>query len=779
MYFAHSSDKERGVSFPQSYNDHVSNVTGMAGDYWISATKNSKLPPDTISLMEDVVLLSAIYHDLGKLSDQPQSILKSDRADNVDVKMLNHVDAGVALLIKKHEETNNIAYLLAAFFVHAHHLGLENIDRVIETHVDRSKKLMTDSYVPNKKTIRDNRDVYETYGVGTVGTTVRQYIDSNLGDLDKIHVAETNLTYVPKTNLVGIHSSCTAIVFRIAFSCLVDADHTDTEIFYSKKTKKSFKYAPLNPSGRRLLLKDHIDKMKIDTSTVSSERLKSRNNLRNICANSAIPNGVDFFLLDGPVGTGKTFSGIDYAFRLAEKKQCERIYGIIPYTNIISQMVEQLRSSVLFDGENIHNVNEIHNKCEFEDIWMRKYSSKWNAPINVSTMVQFGESLATNRTGRIRKLHWFANSVIFFDEFDKAMPHDYWQFFIFVLKEMSVGFNVSYIFSSGTSACYWDIFDSDIYVHDIINKKTRKQFEKLEKNRCKIKKIKRPILNVSAFMKRVAKGVSNKNSGLLVFNTINNACVIATIMRKSSLFSAYEVYELTGYQDPSLKEKILKTVRLALKDPNRKVILVATSTIECGVDISFDIGWREKCGPLNIFQCKGRVNRGSVANSAVLYTFELHPNIIGREKPFTENPDIVNSVKVFDCINPRSLSHTKCTSYVEKELELQCSVDGKTFLRNETSLNFKNVGNDFKIIDSVTATVVVDKDIVEKIKKGENIHSSEISRHSVQIWVDKIEKIEELTGNSVISKLGDEEYYEWRGEYNEQNGIGSTMLTLR
>ena len=130
MYFAHSSNISRGTYSPQPYKEHVVNVFEKSQAFFKDAVKYSKLPPDEINFLLDVVSLSAIYHDLGKLSEQPQSILSKDYTENSEERMLNHVDAGVACLLKKYESSGNIAYLMAAFLVNAHHIGLANLIRI-------------------------------------------------------------------------------------------------------------------------------------------------------------------------------------------------------------------------------------------------------------------------------------------------------------------------------------------------------------------------------------------------------------------------------------------------------------------------------------------------------------------------------------------------------------------------------------------------------------------------------------------------------------------------
>ena len=84
--------------------------------------------------------------------------------------------------------------------------------------------------------------------------------------------------------------------------------------------------------------------------------------------------------------------------------------------------------------------------------------------------------------------------------------------------------------------------------------------------------------------------------------------------------------------------------------------LIATSTVEAGVDLDFQIGYREKSSITSFLQVSGRINRHDKrkANHAVLYTFTVQP-----DDGLNTHPGFKESIKVFDDMSFSSVSSSK------------------------------------------------------------------------------------------------------------------------
>ncbi|MDR3279115.1 MAG: CRISPR-associated endonuclease Cas3'', partial [Synergistaceae bacterium] len=204
------------------------------------------------------------------------------------------------------------------------------------------------------------------------------------------------------------------LLLRMLFSCLIDADRTDTIDFEKTGTSRQRQHGEYAEWPALLKsLEVFIGDFGNDTP-IAQWRAK----ISDYCRTAA-ERERGIFTLTVPTGGGKTLASLRFALRHAEKHKLDRIFYIVPYTSIIDQNAAVARKVLETREDEIGKiVLECHSNLSSErDSWRGKIlSENWDAPIVFTTSVQFLEALFADGTRSVRKMHQFAKSVIIFDE---------------------------------------------------------------------------------------------------------------------------------------------------------------------------------------------------------------------------------------------------------------------------------------------------------------------------------------------------------------------------
>lgn len=203
-----------------------------------------------------------------------------------------------------------------------------------------------------------------------------------------------------------------AFLTRYCFSCLVDADSEDTAHFcqeppYLEEMTSDFA-ACLNKVNNRL-----------QTFIVQTELQKARSVLQKQVFEK-IHKKAEIFLMNMPTGSGKTLCSVKFALEKAIRDKKRRIIYVIPFNSIISQTVEAFQNIFGEDVQILRHQStysyEEEGKGEDYKLIVKHATENWSADFIVTTMVQFFESLYSNKRGKLRKLHNMADSILIFDE---------------------------------------------------------------------------------------------------------------------------------------------------------------------------------------------------------------------------------------------------------------------------------------------------------------------------------------------------------------------------
>ena len=195
--------------------------------------------------------------------------------------------------------------------------------------------------------------------------------------------------------------------------------------------------ATLDATGSLKLLEAKIASLSKNPNS-SSAVTSLRADLWHACLEGA-GEEPGLYTLSAPTGAGKTLAMLGFALKHAQKHGLRRVVVVVPYLSIIDQTVKVYRD-LLGNHFPVHYLLEHHSLAgtrsepvspdgQDQDAEMmaqrhaRMLSENWDAPLVVTTSVQFLESLFANRSSACRKLHRLAGSVILFDEVQTLPLH--------------------------------------------------------------------------------------------------------------------------------------------------------------------------------------------------------------------------------------------------------------------------------------------------------------------------------------------------------------------
>lgn len=678
----------------QLYSEHTTNVLESATQHWVKASRYWR-GDGTTDALGAIIRAAAAFHDLGKLNDANQKILR-DKNSHVPLP-IPHQDAGAAYLFSRKE-------YVAAFFVFAHHTGLPDREKI------------------KKPPFRDK------------SAEIRKIVDAEMPTILGRHEKCGSPTPSAMSNF-GLQ---TTIDFRILFSCLTDADHGDAAQASGEMTCVPSP-PKLRATDRLAALKNYIASLPASTSPEEERRNALRSAFFEACFQS--PMAAPLTECDAPVGTGKTTAVMAHLLRVAEANKLRRIFVILPFTNIIRQSVKVYRKALVLPGEPPEEVvAEIHHRADFKDKESRQLTALWNAPIVVTTAVAFFETLASNRPATLRRLHNLPGSAVFLDESHAMLPAKLLPLAWHWINHTAEKWQCFWTLASGSLNRFWELpefaLPKPTEVTNILVPDVRSRLASAESARV-VYPHKKERLSLTALGDWLA---TLEGPVLVVLNTVQTAAAAAR--EAESVFGTDNVLHLSTALSPADREITLELVKARLKDRSQtKWCLFATSCVEAGVDFSFRTGVREAASLASLLQLAGRVNRNAEYASADVWTVFLDggtPNV-GVNPAWTISSRILSDF--LEAGTP--ISPSSCTEALKRELrEGGIPSELEILKKYEFSSAFESVENKFRVIEDNSLPAVVDKALIERIERFEDVSWRDIQNGSVNVRKRLIEKLD-------------------------------------
>ena len=560
--------------------------------------------------------LIGLLHDLGKYSNEFQAYLKlavglinQDEDEFIDAQGLkgkvDHSTAGAQLIWEELSKQGGIGSIVAqvlSLCIASHHSGLidclssdtsgpveDNFTRRISKSASKThiQEVVTKMDVSIEKRFRELVD--DSRLIDNLKQAIRQLALRD-GGTDESEVVRFKI----------------GLLVRLLFSCLIDADRTNTADFENPKAARS------RLNGQYIhwdVLVERLEK-KLRSFGTPNPIDKIRREISDHCRDSA-SRAKGIYTLTVPTGGGKTLASLRFALHHAKKWGMDRVIYVVPFTTIIDQNAEIVRDILeLSDKDRGRIVLEHHsNLTPEEQGWKEKIlTENWDSPVVYTTSVQLLEALFGAGTRGARRMHQLANSVLVFDEV-QSIPVNCVHLF-----NNAINFLVE---QCGSTAV---LCTATQPLLDRVDKsKGAMRFSDGSEIMPDVKQLFDDLKRVEVLNQRKPGGWTNEEIVRLALEEVDKSgsCLVIVNTKKiaKALFqycrekTALPIYHLSTNMCPVHRKNILGQLRERLSSSSSPVLCISTQLIEAGVDIDFGSVIRLTAGLDSIAQAAGRCNR--------------------------------------------------------------------------------------------------------------------------------------------------------------------------
>lgn len=525
------------------------------------------ISPDDDELSKQVKL----YHDIAKLKNNFQIYIRDTSNDKLD-KNHSLLSAYFFLLNSKFDEIPTLFGFLAIVSHHGDVVNLMTLAREANKFFKNQKELEQWDEVTNAA---KNIKIYSG-----LSTKKDEFLDraKKLRQYLVLSQYRHKFTYEDFIN------------FKSLYSNLIYSDKFEAIFSMQKQESKDIP----------------IDVLESDIQNLPPN--EKRDAFRKFVLNNFDEN-YKLFTLTAPTGYGKTLTALNFALKLNKS----RIIYALPFTSIIDQTYDIVakiyKSSDILVSKAHHKTTIGEENLTKEDRYskIKFLMESFSGEINVTTLYQLIFALFGNKNKDNVKFNQLKNSVVIIDE-AQAIPYNFRKDFILLCEIISQRLGTIFIFMSATMPVIKSEKFKEISNLDYFSKQDRYVIKWLD------------IGGEDELLEKICEAASDKNT-LVVVNTIKKAQELFTKLRDK-----FSCFCLNGYMYDDHKRATIEAVRCAIDkskvDPlASKILLISTQSIEAGVDLDFDIGFREVSPISSIIQTAGRVNRHFGATRGELYVF--------------------------------------------------------------------------------------------------------------------------------------------------------------
>lgn len=609
--------------------------------------------------LSQVMSVCGILHDMGKNKQTFDSYIHADKNTRQKLRgTIAHASTGAKYLYDMHhgDKSSDVKILteVISYAVAAHH-GI--FDCVDVEHTDLfSKKMDRIEDYDEARGNAENDYLTEMEPDRRFAAALEEFNKTQ----EKIRGLHARLKPLIESknsqNAKEAAFQCRLFLFsclqRLILSILIDSDWEATSDFMNNaetcskqadiNTRDVFKKAEEN-------FEKYMDKKQQavkDTILTNKEKeiLDARSALQKECREFAKhPAGI--YCLPLPTGGGKTLSGLAYALEYCRQHpETERIIYVSPYISITEQNAGVFRDAVgeekwILEHHSSVVRNEENEDEDYRNKSVSRYDINWEEPFICTTFVQFMNTLFSDRSESIRRMHRLVNAVVIIDEV-QSMPLKCVHTFNYMINFLNAVCNTNIILCTATQpalaetefpVCY---SEPKYMIRDV--DRWFRVFDRV--------KIHTPMTGQKYTFESLGDEIAGRTeefrSILVVLNTKSAVKKLYEILKAKNINVKYLTTNLCAQHRSDRIEEIQRT----LGEKRGNIVVISTNLIEAGVDISFECVYRSMTGLDSLAQSAGRCNRNGELEYGVIYLIILDDENTGNMEELLQNRRVAERI---------------------------------------------------------------------------------------------------------------------------------------
>ncbi|MCM1233410.1 MAG: CRISPR-associated helicase Cas3' [Ruminococcus flavefaciens] len=608
--------------------------------------------------LSQTMSLCGILHDMGKNKQVFSDYLHSD--ENVRRKLrgtIAHASTGAKYIYDMYHinsDNTKVMIEMISYAVAAHH-GLFDCVDIEHQDIFFQRLNRTDDY--RESCTNAQQDYLDKYDLDKI---YKDAVDEFNVVWNKINELLSGLKSILQTgngnNVKEMLYECQLFLLsclqRLVLSILIDSDWEATSDFMDdintlskplvitseaifKKARENFTVY-MSKKQQSVAMSPLTDKEKMI--------FNARNDLQNECIQFAKhPAGI--YCLPLPTGGGKTLSSLAYALEFCRlHSETERILYVSPYISITEQNAQVFREAIGNDKWILEHHSSVirDEKTEDEDYRNRglsRYEINWEEPFICTTFVQFMNTLFSDKSESIRRMHRLVNSVIIIDEV-QSMPLKCVHTFNYMLNFLNAVCKANVILCTATQPTLAETECPICYSEPkYMIKNATDWFRKFERVKINTPETGQKY-TLESLGSEIAEQTEKYRSILIVLNTKSAVRKLCDILRAQNINVQYLTTNLCAEH----RSDKIKAVQESLKNKQENIVVVSTNLIEAGVDISFECVYRSMAGLDSLAQSAGRCNRNGELDRGVIYLITIEGENTGNMEELQQNKRITENI---------------------------------------------------------------------------------------------------------------------------------------